>query len=393
MKIRILQVVPYFYPAWSYGGIPRLVYGLSRELTRKGHKVSVITTDVYDSEKRLSIPPHPVNLSGIEVLYLRNLSNSLAYRHQFFLPLYDMSRLERVFRCFDIVHIHGHRNLLENIAHHYSKRCGIPFVLTPNGTLPRIERKKGVKVLWDLLLGNRVIKDASHFIAVSNSEVAQFIRFGIPEEKITMIYNGIELEEFRELPAKNSFKRRWKIEGRKVVLYLGQLTPRKGVDFLIRAFKEVHIRDATLVIAGNDMGLGKKLRHLIKELSLEKRVIFTGLLTGIERLSALVDADILIYPSTHEVFGLVPFEGLLCGTPVVVGDDCGCGEIINRAGGGYLVRYGDEGSLIQKIENILKAPDSVKNMIERGKRFIEKNLSWGVIAEKTIGVYRQVLGA
>ena len=82
----------------------------------------------------------------------------------------------------------------------------------------------------------------------------------------------------------------------------------------------------------------------------------TRLLEGNERLSLLVDSDVLVYPSSDEIFGLVPFEGLMCGAPVVVGGDCGCGQLIREAGAGLLVNHADG----QLSQGIIEATESLK---------------------------------
>ena len=152
-------------------------------------------------------------------------------------------------------------------------------------------------------------------------------RAGIPRERITQIPNGLMLEEFETLPEKGAFKKKWGIDS-PIVSYLGRISPRKGVEHLTAAFAGDALKDAQLVIAGNDMGALATARS-----SADERVLFTGLLEGSERLSLLVDSDVLVYPSSDEIFGLVPFEGLMCGAPVVVGGDCGCGKNIDSDAG------------------------------------------------------------
>jgi glycosyltransferase involved in cell wall biosynthesis len=139
-------------------------------------------------------------------------------------------------------------------------------------------------------------------------------------------------------------------------MFLGKLTPRKRVDVLIRAFAQLDRPDARLAIAGNDMGAGTGTHALVHELGLQSRTIFTGLLRGQERLEALADADVLVYPSRDEIFGLVPLEAILSGTPVIVADDSGCGEIVSRTGGGQVVPEGDVNALARAIAAILDAP-------------------------------------
>ena len=111
-----------------------------------------------------------------------------------------------------------------------------------------------------------------------------------------------------------------------VVLYLGKLTPRKRVNLLVEAFSKARREDARLVVAGNDMGSLTTIQGAARQHQVQDRTYYTGLLTGRERLEALADADVVVYQSDHEVFGLVPLEAVLCGTPVIVADDSGCGD-------------------------------------------------------------------
>src|SRR5262249_41251912 len=145
--------------------------------------------------------------------------------------------------------------------------------------------------------------------------------------------------------------------GAPLVVFLGQLTPRKRLDVVVRAFAALRAPGARLVIAGNDMGALRSARALVHALALGDRVVFTGLLRGRERLDLLADADVVVYPSQDEVFGLVPLEALLCGVPVVVADDCGCGEVIASVGGGEVVAVGDARALAAAIDGLLAAPE------------------------------------
>ena len=105
------------------------------------------------------------------------------------------------------------------------------------------------------------------------------------------------------------------------------------------------VRVARLVVAGNDMGGGSAARRLAATLGIADRTLFAGLMTGRARLDLLADADVVVYPSADEVFGLVPLEALLCGTPVVVAGDSGCGEIVGGLEGGQVVALGDPAAL------------------------------------------------
>lgn len=390
-RLKILQVVPYFYPAWAYGGIPRVVYELSKELVRRGNDVTVYTTDVLNQDSRYNQSGKEAVVDGIKVHYFKNLSNTLAYNYQVFLPIGLGSFIQRTISKFDIIHVHGHRHLLNNIVHHYALKSNTPYIFSGHGTVLRIERRFFAKRVFDRVLGNMILRDAKHFVAVSENEVRQYEEMGVNRGKIDLIYNGIDIDAYRVLPEKDTFRKKYGLTGEKIILYLGKITPRKGVDFLVKAFSELKMDDSVLVIAGNDMGFKNKVEMIIKERSLVGSVIFTGLLTGDEKLAAYQDADVLVYPAVHEIFGLVPFEALMCGTPVIVTDDCGCGEIISREGIGYIVRYNDIYGLRDKITGILGDRNTAQEMVRRGREFIVNNLNWELIGNKFVDVYRRVI--
>ena len=381
------MVVPYFWPAWAYGGIPRLVYGLSRALTERGHSVEVLTTDTLDRDRRVSVKSQ--DLFGVSVKRLPNLSNRIAYDHQLFLPVgLRAAAAESVSRA-DVIHLHGHWHLLNNAAVAAAAPRQLPIVMTPNGTLLPHERKERIKQVWDAVLGRQVLDAVDRWVAVSKAEITQFRTAGIPSDVIDMVHNGLDLAEFEELPTRGSFRAARELGDRPIVLYLGKLTPRKGVDHLVEAIAQLQNQDAVLVVAGNDMGVQVPLERRVRELGLTNRVRFLGLVTGPERLAALADSDVLVYPSTREIFGLVPFEGLLCGAPAVVTDDCGCGELVADARAGELVRYGDPKSLARSLDGLLADPKRRAAMVARGRRFIEKHFAWERIALQTERVYER----
>src|SRR5262249_18129211 len=113
---------------------------------------------------------------------------------------------------------------------------------------------------------------------------------------------------------------------------------------------------AALVIAGNDMGSGRETHGLVRALGIDPQTVFTGLLSGRDRLEALADATVVAYSSQDEIFGLVPLEALLSGTPVVVANDSGCGEVITATGGGAIVPVGDVDALTRAIAAVLADP-------------------------------------
>jgi glycosyltransferase involved in cell wall biosynthesis len=384
--MRVLHITPYFPPTWSFGGIPRIVDGLTRAQSELGMEPHVLTTDCYDASRRSGCEPERGH-HGVRVYTVENLSNRLAYRQQLFLPMGMAERLDAL-PDMDIVHLHGHRHLLNNIAVSFAKRRGIPYVLTANGTLRRHERKRQLKWIWDQVVAGHVPGGAKRCIAVSAADIGIHRRAGIPADRIALIPNGLDLAEFHPLPEPGSFRRRTGLPPGKVVVYLGQISPRKGVTHLVQAFHGPVLDEAQLVIAGNDMGAMDEARAAAGG---RANIHFAGLLAGRERLELLASADALVYPSTDEIFGLAPFEGLMCGAPAVVGDDCGCGQLIEEAQAGLLVRHGDIRSLQQRMRLLLGDREAAAAMVRRGREYIRKKLAFPRIAELHRELYRGVI--
>jgi len=361
--LRVLHVTPYGGDAWAYGGIPRLSDAIARGLAARGHDVTVCTTDACDADRRLAPPSGrrplgawpPRRTSGnVELRVFPNVSNRLAYNCQGFLPVGLSGYLERHAAAFDVAHLHACRNLPGVIAARHLQDAGVPYVLAPNGTAPNLERRRAAKWVFDAVLGRQVITGAARVLAVTQAEHRQLTHMGVPAERISVVPNPLALEEFEPPPTRGQFRKRFGIDG-PLVAYLGKLTPRKRVDVLVRAFAALRGAHGTLVVAGNDMGAGDTARAAANQLGVDARTVFTGLLEGRARLELLADADVVVYPSEHEIFGLVPLEALLAGTPVVVANDSGCGEVIAAAGGGLVVQ-GDADALRSAIDHILDAP-------------------------------------
>ena len=352
--VRILHVTPYSADAWAYGGIPRLAHSLTRGLARRGHQVTVCTTDACDESTR--VPSGERQVDGVEWRVFPNLSNRLAYHLQLFLPLGLGNYLKRHAGTFDVAHLHACRNVPGALAAHHLRRTGVPYVLAPNGTAPRIERRRLAKHAFDVVAGRRILAGAARVLAVSEAERRQLSELGVARGAIRVIPNPVDLDELASPVTPGTFRRRLALPCGPLVLFLGKLTPRKRLDVLTLGFARVRRSDASLVIAGNDMGAGGKARSLVRALGLERRTFFTGLLRAEQRLEALADADVLVYPSQHEIFGLVPLESLLSGTPVIVADDSGCGEVVRATGGGQVVPLGDADALARAIESVLKDP-------------------------------------
>ncbi|MCC4765377.1 glycosyltransferase [Methanosarcina sp. DH1] len=379
--MKILQVIQFF--SSNHGGSAVVPYELSKNLQKRGHEVTVLTTDFQLNNDFID------SLEGVEVIPFHcqlNIGGLLVS------PSINKYLNENIAK-FDIIHMHNFRTYQNIIVYKYAKKYNIPCILQAHGSVSRIVEKKSLKYIYDVSCGNRLLKSVSNVIAVSNVEVNQYLQMNVPLEKVVVIPNGIDIGSFSSLPKKGSFRAKYHINQKHMILYLGRLHERKGIEFLIRSFAELltEMDNVILVLAGPDDGHLNKAKSIVEELSLNDKVKFTGFISSAEKLEAYMDADVLVYPSVLEIFGLVPFESITCGTPVIVTDDCGCGEFIKKANCGYLVTYGDIIDLKYKIRQILENPDIGSKFVENGNKYITNNLTWPLICKKIETLYEDCI--
>jgi glycosyltransferase involved in cell wall biosynthesis len=384
--LRVLHVTPYFENAWAYGGIPRVVSAQAHALAAAGLHVTVVTTDARDAASRTTkadgelgsrfAPRAERTADGIDVRVFPNISNVLAYRWQFYTPAGLARHLRGHALDFDVAHLHACHNLLTALAAKELRRAGVPYVVQPNGTTRRIERRRTAKRIFDALFERDMLQRASRLIAVTQWERRQLeqvvpaqagvgwsfspaqadlkVRPTDPRESnVRVVPNPLAPMPPCPLPERGGFRQRYSLTDAPLVMYLGMLSPRKHPELLALAVAGLNRKDVQLVFAGNDMGAARRTRETVRRLGLEPRARFTGLITGSARYAALAAADIVVYPSRDEVFGLVPLEALQAGTPVIVSNDAGCGEIFGTVGGGLLVPPGDPRALAAAIDAVL----------------------------------------
>jgi len=160
-------------------------------------------------------------------------------------------------------------------------------------------------------------------------------------------------------------------------MFLGRIHWIKGPDFLVESFDELAKwrNDVTLVIVGNDDGYKSTLEKLIDKLNLSDKVLFTGFLGGAEKISALVDADVIVQTSRYEQGAWAPFEAVLCGTPIIVTKHTGAGEDVKRLDAGYLVEFSNKKELAELILRILKDPVEAIAKAGQAAEYIRENMS------------------
>jgi len=311
----VLVVVPYFAPAWGFGGPPRVMSEEAHELVRRGHEVQVFTTDAFEASARMP-SPQPED-EGLTVRRFRNLSNRLAHDQYRFSPVGLRTALRHV-NC-DVIHISEIRHELAIVTGYAARRRGLPLVVSAHGTLPTGDGPKGaLKGLYDKLWADPMLRGAAAVLAQTRHEQAGYAEHDVPAERTHLLPLGAS-------PAPDGQPGDLGVpDDARVMLFLGRIHPLKGVDRLVRGFAGVagEHPDAVLVVAGRDDGAEADLRRLAHDLGLGDRVRFAGPIYGDARYAAYRRADLFaITPRHFEESSLASLEAASVGTPLLLGDE------------------------------------------------------------------------
>jgi len=387
--MRILQVVPYFYP---YAGPVEVAYGISKKLIERSHEVVMYTSDVKNKYSR--IDNESENVNGMKIHYVRILGASVARQMKLFITPEMISTVKEEIKNVDVIHLHEYRTFQNIVISHYAKKQGVPYVLQAHGSLPRIMAKQWLKWIYDVLFGYRLLRDASKVIALSRMEAEQYRGMGVPEEKIAVIPNGIDLSEYGDLPPKGYFKKRFDIdEDEKIALYLGRIHKIKGIDILVKAFAEVNekLNDVRLVIVGPDDGYLSELKLMIKALKIENNVLIVGPLYGEEKLEAYIDADVYVLPSKYETFPIGLLEAYSCGKPVVASRVGGLKDLVVDEKTGLLVEPGDVKQLQRSMLYLLNNYNKAKEMSLKGRDIVRENFTIEKVVDRLERLYEDAI--
>jgi len=354
--MRVLHLIPYYIPAYRFGGPVFSIHTLCKYLNKIGVDVEVWTTNLgLDFEK---IKEN--NIDGVKIIYFPILSK---FNYAFSTELLKYMNFH--IREFDLVHINGIYQFHSISGGFFSKKYEIPYVLSPRGMLIKdVIRKKGFikKIIYINLFEKRTINNAAMIHLTSEDERKEIIRMGIKEEKTFVIPNPFDFSQY------NSYKE--KREGNKI-LFLGRINWKKGLDILIPAFKIVveEFPDAKLIVAGPDDGYLDKVKRWIDENGISKNVEITGEIVGEKKIEKFLTSDIFILPSYSENFGMSVAESLFYKTPVIISEKVGIKEYIERYNCGIITKLNVD-EIANSIIRLLKDKEMRVKMGIKGYKMV-----------------------
>lgn len=366
--------------AASGGGTAERTFQLSRSLVAKGHDVTVLTTDIGLTEERIA------SLTGVTVVGLPCLLK------RFFVVLPRLFLISALVKRADAIHLMGHWNLLNVIVFMAATLWGKPYAVCPAGELRVFGRSSLLKRLFNRLVGYRIIRGASAWIAITADENVQYEQYGVPPEKVSVIPNGIVAKDLL-VEESTDILGRVGVTPKNYILFMGRLNPIKGPDLLLGAFARAALRypELKLVFAGPDGGLLEALKIKVGASGLAGRVIFAGYVAGGDKATLYRQARLLVIPSRHEAMSIVVLEAGVVSVPVLLTDQCGFDDV-QRTGGGMVVEASMdpiEHGLIQ----LMDSPELLPEMGERLHRMVMGKYTWEIAVQRHEQLFAAVVEA
>ena len=387
MKILMLT---WEYPPRIVGGIARVVHDLSKRLIKDGHDVYVVTY-------REGSAPYYENDKGVHVYrvdnYMINPNNFIDWIMQLnFNMVAKVNELIAKGEKFDVIHAHDW--LVAYAAKTLKNSYDLPLVSTIHAT--EAGRNGGIH---DEV--QRYINDTEWMLTYESSEVivnSKFMKndlqrlFGLPYEKINVVANGINSTAYSGVEKDYDFRRQYAADNEKIILFMGRLVYEKGVQHLISAMPKIleNYHDAKLVIAGKG-GMLDELKAQVEAMGLGQKVYFTGYLNAKQVSKMYKCADISVFPSTYEPFGIVALEAMLAGVPTVVSDVGGLNEIVEHGVDGMKSYAGNPNSLADSILALLFNPQLCDSIAKKARAKVKNEYSWTKIAQDTHFIYQKAI--
>ena len=387
MKILMLT---WEYPPRIVGGIARVVHDLSKRLIKDGHEVHVITykegdVSYYENDKGVYV--HRVDN------YMINPNNFVDWIMQLnFNMVAKANELILKEGNFDVIHAHDW--LVAYAAKTLKNSYGTPLVSTIHAT--EAGRNSGIHNEVQ-----RYVNDTEWLLTYESSEVivnSNYMKnelqrlFGLPYEKINVIPNGINTTAYSGIEKDYDFRRQYAMDNERIILFMGRLVYEKGVQHLISAMPKIldKYHDAKLLIAGKG-GMEEQLKAQVESMGLNNKVYFTGYLNAKQVSKMYKCADVSVFPSTYEPFGIVALEAMLAGVPTVVSDVGGLNEIVSHGVDGMKSYAGNPNSLADSILELLLKPELCDNIVKKAKVKVKNEYNWAKIAQDTHFTYQKAI--
>lgn len=381
--MNILHVTPTYYPATYWGGPIFSVYGLNNALAHlPGLTLKVLTTDSAGPrvEERLDVTSLKSDLfPNQEIIFTRRIAGACV-------SFELLHKLPTLIQWADVVHLTATYSFPTIPTLFLCRLYDKPLVWSPRGAILEAYEwagspRKRLKRIWESCC-NALIRQGQVIAHVTSENERQSVGARVPRTKSVIIPNGVDVPDY--LPTRD-----WLPSGRLRLLFLGRISPKKGIENLLRALRALDDPDITLTIYGTGpKDYESSVKRLADKLGFrEGLVTFAGHVNGEAKRQALLSADVCVVPSFSENFCIVVAEALAHGTPVIASHGTPW-DRVEKNGCGLWVDNSPE-SLVLAIKQIRDMP--LAEMGRRGWAWMRQEYSWDEIAGTMADVYRKLI--
>lgn len=359
------------------GGTAERTIQMSKALCALGHECSILTLDLGLSENKKN------EIKQIKNLKLYTLE---CLGKRFYIPSPPFDIVEECVKKADIVHLMTHWTLINAIVYYYIRKHKKNYVVCPAGALPIFGRSRYIKLIYNFIVGTRLIQNASAHIAVAKDEFSHFEKYGVSSEKIFWIPNGIDPSDL-ESKTVNTFRKDFHLPESPFLFFIGRLNPIKGPDLLVEAFCQAQkeLTEYHLVLAGPDEGMLESLKKTVDKNNLSHKVHFIGHISGEAKSQALQTAALMIIPSRQEAMSIVVLEAGTCSLPVLVTDMCGLNDLQDIQAA-IVVSPTVEG-IKAGLVNALSSKENLFKLGDNLKRYVHSQFLWSTVIKKLEALY------
>ena len=392
--MKIALVCPASLPATQFGGILFLCVDIARELSKKEHQISIYTTDLDFANNANTFSKNLPRIEKINQFYIKRSHVWIAFKLFFFNPsMFFQMRKDN----FDIIHSIGVRSFQSFIAALIARQKNIPFVISDQGGLtthPDITMGKFInKLIYRLQspIIKFIINQATKIVVANEYEKNIFLKF-TREDKISIVKNGINLEDFNKPIV--DFRKKYSIS-EEYVLFVGRFHTVKGVDVLIKAVNEIRdflkLKNMKCVIMGVDFGYEQEMFNLIKKNNLEDQITVIKKPLREYVISAYEQSQMLVLPSRWELSPLTPLEGFAFKKPVISSNCHGIPHTIQNGRNCILTEMGDFKKIAESIEYLINNENERKEMGEEGYNQVKNECNSANMVNRIEEIYQKLI--